>query len=467
MDPEPFYNTFYLTPVSLFLLIPILDLGSLFLLAFLLIGLGLFTATQSAIFFINQADLESPAKKNSPAVKALIYLKNRQGQFSILILACNTAVTICICFLVNTLLQKWIPESVFINWGTSISQLFINDSTAGNTIAKAISFFLTVCCSTTLILLFREWMPKFFELADARKLSLFLSVPLKQLYWLFLPLTSTMVLLSKKTEALLRIHKLGLQSTTKEDLDAAIDLALTNEKGNEKQVNILRGIINFNDVTSKQVMTPRTEIYGIEMSLHYPDVLQTVKECGFSRLPVYEEDFDQITGILYAKDLIAHLHESEEFEWQNLIRKDVLFVPESKKINELLDDFREHHKHMAFVVDEYGGTNGLITLEDIMEEIVGEIKDEFDDQQNLNYIKLDPHNYLFEGKTLINDMCRILNLDVENFDEARGNADSIAGLFLEHSGEMPYKDQVLEIHHLRFTVNAVSKKRIEQIKVSL
>lgn len=467
MDPDPYYYIIDLTLVSNLLLIPIADLLFLFLLILLLVGLGLFTATQSAIYSLQTSEIETQTSRTSAAAKALLYLKNRQRQFSILILACNTAVIICICLIVNALLQKWIPEYVFINWGESLSTLLLNVSVFGKSIANAISLILTICCSTMLILLFREWMPKFFELVDSKKLSLALAIPLQQLYWIFLPLTSAMVFLTKKAEKLLSTHKLGLQSTTKEDLDAAIDLALTHEKGNEKQVNILRGIINFNDVTSKQVMTPRTEIYGIEMSFQYSEVLKTVKECGFSRLPVYEEDFDQITGILYAKDLITHLHEPTEFAWQELIRKDVLFVPESKKINELLDDFREHHKHMAFVVDEYGGTNGLITLEDIMEEIVGEIKDEFDEQQNLNYIKLDPNNYLFEGKTLINDMCRILNLDVESFDEARGNADSIAGLFLEHSGEMPYKDQVLEIHNLRFTVSAVSKKRIEQIKVSL
>ncbi|HEX5625992.1 MAG TPA: transporter associated domain-containing protein, partial [Saprospiraceae bacterium] len=175
----------------------------------------------------------------------------------------------------------------------------------------------------------------------------------------------------------------------------------------------------------------------------------------------------QITGILYAKDLIPHLNENESFEWQTLIRTNLLYVPESRKINEMLDDFREQHVHMAFVVDEYGGTNGIVTLEDIMEEIVGEIKDEFDEQHELNYVKIDPQTYVFEGKTLINDMCRVLDVDITRFDEARGNADSIAGLLLEQFGEMPKKDDEKIIESLTFKVKAVSKKRIEQIQVKI
>jgi CBS domain containing-hemolysin-like protein len=258
-----------------------------------------------------------------------------------------------------------------------------------------------------------------------------------------------------------------MQTTTKEDLDAAIDLAINSDQESGKQVDILKGIIKFNDVSAKQVMTPRTELYALNFSSTFKTILETVRESGFSRLPVYNEDFDQITGILYVKDLIAHLDKDENYEWQTLIRTNTLYVPESRKINELLNDFQEKHVHMSFVVDEYGGINGIVTLEDIMEEIVGEIQDEFDEHHELNFVRLDPNNYLFDGKTLINDMCRVLGLDVYLFDEARGNADSIAGLLLENNGEMPRKDQELLIENYKFKVVSVTKRRIEQIKVTI
>ncbi len=244
-------------------------------------------------------------------------------------------------------------------------------------------------------------------------------------------------------------------------------IGVSNDNESDKQLKMLKGIIKFNDVTTKQVMTPRTAVYSIEFNDTYSEVIKTVKECGFSRIPVYNNNFDHMTGILYVKDLIAHLQETDKFEWQSLIRTDLHYVPESKKINEVLDDLQEKHIHLAFVVDEYGGINGIVTLEDIMEEIVGEITDEFDDHQELNYTRLDSHTYLFDAKTLINDMCRVLGLDVYSFDELRGNADSIAGLILEKTGEMPKKDQECEIGGLKIKTVAVSKKRIEQVKVTL
>ncbi|MBK8954216.1 MAG: DUF21 domain-containing protein [Saprospiraceae bacterium] len=464
MDPDPFSNTYFNHFFSTFLLVSWPVLLPFVFLILLLTLLGIFMASQSAILSISS---EVYAKQNSRAAKAFLFLKRNQRSFSSLILTCNTVVIICICFIVYHLLEQWfLPVNTAESNGIELP--FYSNSRSPLTIAPhSLTVFSSILISSTLILLFREWMPKFFQLINPERLALFASIPLKNLNWILWPLLYPMVSIANYAEKRIQQRKIILQHTTKEDLDTAIDLALKKEKVNDKQVNILRGIINFNDVSTKQIMTPRTEIYGLDFNLPYHEVLNTVKECGFSRLPVYNEDFDQITGILYAKDLIAHLREDVNFEWQRLIRTDIMFVPESKKINELLDEFRQKHKHMAFVVDEYGGTNGLITLEDIMEEIVGEIKDEFDDQQEIAYVKLDSNNYLFEGKTLINDLCRILNLDTDLFELARGNADSIAGLFLEQTGEMPYKEQTLEIQNVRLTVTAVSKKRIEQIKVSL
>ena len=213
-------------------------------------------------------------------------------------------------------------------------------------------------------------------------------------------------------------------------------------------------------------MTSRTEVCGIDLKAPFEEVLQIVKENGYSRFPIYIEDFDKITGILYAKDLISHLDKGNEFEWQNLIRSNLLYVPETRKIHDLLNDFQVKKLHMSIVVDEYGGTSGIVTLEDIMEEIVGEISGEFDDDGDLNFTRLDANNYVFEGKTLINDMCRVVGVDLSDMDLHRGSADSIAGLILEHTGEMPKKDQELSILNIKLKVLSVSKKRIEKIQIT-
>lgn len=468
MDPDP-YLSYLLINCKLVLLSLPFSQDSLFflLLILLLLCSGLFSGSETAIFSLSSADVEQMLEKESPSTKAFAYFKQRQRQLLALILVCNTFVNIGIALVVERLMSSWLPQSLYEAWGLSIKNLMALDSFDGHQIGYGIYFLVAVIGATALILLFGEVMPKIYSLINSRKFALLMAVPLRLLSFVFWPLTHLMVLMTIRVERKLLEKKVGLQSTSKEDLDTAIDLAVTEGNDSERQVDILKGIIKFNDVAVKQVMTQRTDVHGLEFNLSYRQLLDKVKESGFSRLPVFQEDFDQITGILYAKDLIAHLNEPEEFEWQSLIRTSVLYVPESKRINELLDDFRDQHMHLAFVVDEYGGTSGIVTLEDIMEEIVGEIKDEFDEQHELNYVKLDPNNYLFDGKTLINDMCRVLKVDIVSFDRVRGNADSIAGLVLEKLGEMPHKDQVVDINGLKFTIANVNKKRIEQIKITI
>jgi gliding motility-associated protein GldE len=410
--------------------------------------------------------MEEILENESPSINALQYLKAHPKRLLALILICNTFINIGIALIVEKLLEFWLPYEKYIHWAESLNSLLSIQSTPEET-AKLIYFLIAVVGATILILFFGEVMPKIYGRLNNRSLALAMAIPLRVFDFIFSPMTSVMVGMTHRAEKSLLEKKVGLQSTSKEDLDAAIDLAISDDFEAEKQVDILKGIIKFNDVSTKQVMTPRTQVYGIDFNASFKEVIKMVNESGFSRLPVYNNDYDQITGILYAKDLIGHLHEEDLFEWQTLIRTNLLYVPESRKINELLNDFREQHVHMAFVVDEYGGTNGIVTLEDIMEEIVGEIKDEFDEQHELNYTRLDPNNYIFDGKTLINDMCRVLGIDIILFDEARGNADSIAGLVLEHSGEMPKKDQQLNIAGYKFKVIAVTQRRIEQIKVTI
>ncbi len=467
MESDPYLQYFQFLFSGVLLFISMDELISFFVLIILLLCSGLFSGSEIAMFSLTHDDLDEIKEEDNPASKALLFLKNHPKRLLALILVCNTFVNIGIALIVARLLEIWLPEERYLLWGQNISMCLDFINSTPEEIGKLIYFLIAIVGATVLILFFGEVMPKIYGRLNTKKFALSMSIPLRILDYLFTPMTYLMVSMTNKVEKRLLEKKVGLQSTSKEDLDAAIDLAISNDTESERQVDILKGIIKFNDVSTKQVMTPRTQVYGIDFNEKYHEVLQIVKESGFSRLPVYNDDFDQITGILYAKDLIGHLHKPDDFEWQSLIRTNLLYVPESRKINEILNDFREQHVHMAFVVDEYGGTNGIVTLEDIMEEIVGEIKDEFDEQHELNYIKLDSNTYLFDGKTLINDMCRVLGVDISRFEDARGNADSIAGLILEHSGDMPKKDQELLIEGLKFFVSSVSKRRIEQIKVTI
>ncbi len=467
MESDPYLQSFQILSSGIVLLIGLDETINFITLILLLLCSGLFSGSEIAMFSLTHDDLDDIREHDNPASGALLKLKDHPKRLLALILVCNTFVNIGIALIVARLLAVWLPYERYASWGQIISDQMGFFNYTPEKIGTMIYFLIAVFGATILILFFGEIMPKIYGRLNTKRFALFMALPLRFFDYIFYPMTSLMVSMTNKVEKKLLEKKVGLQSTSKEDLDAAIDLAISNDTESERQVDILKGIIKFNDVSTKQVMTPRTQVYGIDFDEKYHEVIKIVKESGFSRLPVYNDDFDQITGILYAKDLIGHLHKGNDFEWQTLIRTNVLYVPESRKINEILNDFREQHVHMAFVVDEYGGTNGIVTLEDIMEEIVGEIKDEFDEQHELNYIKLDPNTYLFDGKTLINDMCRVLGVDISKFEEARGNADSIAGLILEHSGDMPKKDQELIIEGYKFLVTSVSKRRIEQIKITI
>ncbi|MBK6932732.1 MAG: CBS domain-containing protein [Saprospirales bacterium] len=235
----------------------------------------------------------------------------------------------------------------------------------------------------------------------------------------------------------------------------------------QRDIELLKSIVKFSDVTVKQVMQPRSRVVAVDFRTGFGDLLHTVREAGFSRMPVYDEDLDNVTGILYVKDLVSHLDKPDGFEWQSLIRTNVQLVPEAKRASELLQEFKRNRRHMAIVVDEYGGSSGIVTMEDILEEITGEIRDEFDEESEIRYRKLDEHNYLFEGQTLLNDVCRIAGLNPGAFDEVRGAADTLAGLALELSGDIPNSGTELRWQGYLLTVVAANNRKIEQVKLTL
>jgi len=264
-----------------------------------------------------------------------------------------------------------------------------------------------------------------------------------------------------------RLVSNNLFVTSKEDLDKAIELTVNAEEGVQsgQEADILKGIVKFSDHQVKQIMKSRIDVVAIEIEENYSSLMTLVKNSGYSRIPVFEEDFDSIKGILYVKDLLGHTQEENDFKWQELIRDQVLYVPESKKIDELLKEFQSKRMHIAIIVDEYGGSAGIVTLEDIMEEVVGDIRDEFDEDQEVDYIQIGKDNYIFEGKTLLNDVCRIIGEDTSIFDEEKGEADSLAGLILEITGVIPKQEKEITVGKTLLKVISVNKRRIEKINV--
>jgi len=232
----------------------------------------------------------------------------------------------------------------------------------------------------------------------------------------------------------------------------------------EEETDLLRGLANFRQTNARKAMQARVQITAFDIELDFHELMDRINKSGYSRVPVYRDDLDHVEGILNVKDLLPHIHLDEHFNWQKLLRP-VYFIPESKRLDDLMKDFQNRRVHMAIVVDEYGGTSGLITLEDIIEEIFGDINDEYDEDEEVNYTQVDEHTYVFEGKVLINDLCRILNLETDYFDEVRGNSESLAGLLLELFSRLPRTGEIATHREVTFKVQSADKKRIKKVRV--
>jgi len=268
--------------------------------------------------------------------------------------------------------------------------------------------------------------------------------------------TACAALLDKK------VKKKGLDVSV-EELSDALDLTQDIPENNDEH-RILKGIVKFGETSVKQVMKARVDVIALEKNTSFKKVIETILECGHSRIPVYEDSFDKIIGLLYIKDLLPHIQKTDNFNWNNLVREP-FFVPENKKLDDLLKEFQAMKIHLAIVADEYGGTSGIITLEDVLEEIVGEISDEFD-TDDIEYSKLDDHTYIFEGKTGLNDLFKIIELeDDSTFDEVRKEADTLAGLIIEIAGRIPLKNEKINHKHFSFIIEAADNRRIKRVKI--
>ena len=326
-----------------------------------------------------------------------------------------------------------------------------------------LAFVIQVVVITSLILLLGEILPKMYASMYPVRFSKFMAGVLNALVRIFYPFSTLLV---RSTNFLDNKLASRNQNILRSELSDAIELT-AGETTPEEGKKILQGIVKFGDIEVKEIMRSRLDVIAIDIEASFTEVMAVIVQTGFSRIPVYKESFDNIQGIIYVKDLLPHLEKAGDFNWQGL-RRDAFFVPENKKIDDLLQDFQEKKIHLAIVVDEYGGTSGIITLEDVLEEIVGEITDESDSgTEQFVYEKIDKNTFVFEGKTTINDFCKIVKQDDAIFNEVKGDSDTLAGLILELEGKIPEKDEETIFRNYVFKVVAVDLKRIKRIRVSI
>lgn len=403
----------------------------------LLILSAMVSGAEVALFSLETTDLEEELP-DFPRRELVAKLLARPKKLLATILIANNAINITTVLIFSILSDSWFA-SIGTEW---------------------LRFVLEVVIATFLILLFGEILPKVYANRNAMKFANFMAIPLNILDKLFSFLSLPMRYVT------IQIHeRLGNKksSITVSQLSQALELTDHHDTTDEEQ-QLLQGIVSFGNTDTKTVMRNRTDVFALDESMPFKDIITEVISNGYSRIPVFKESIDQITGVLYVKDLLPYI-DRKNFEWTKLLRE-VYFVPENKKLDDLLQEFQEQKKHLAIVVDEYGGTSGLISLEDIIEEIVGDISDEFDDE-NLVYSKLDDKNFVFEGKTPLKDFYRIIELEEsqqELFDNAKGESETVAGFLLEQTGYFPRKLDKITFEGFTFVVESMDKKRIKQVK---
>lgn len=406
------------------------------ILAVLLIFSGLISGSEVALFSLSKSQLKKEDK--SSYVQIIQKSLTNPNKLLATILVANSFINIAIVILFTQ-----IGNVIFKNITSSFWQ-----------------FIIEVVVATFLILLFGEILPKIYASRNNLIFSKFVIYPLVLLDFILTPISLPMQKLSNFIKNKLSFKK---QNINLNQISSALDLTSPDETTKQEQ-KILKGILSFGNTETKEVMRPRLDIYAYSNLLNYDEVLKNTVENNFSRVPVYKDDLDNIVGILYVKDLLPFL-DKKDFDWLSILRKP-LFIPENKKLDDLMQEFQEKKIHLAIVVDEFGGTSGVISLEDVIEEIVGDISDEFDDD-SLLFSKLDNFNYVFEGKTSMKDFYKILNIDSSPFDKFKGDSETIAGFILEISQSFPKTNSKIVFENFTFTIESVDKKRIKQVKVSI
>ncbi len=430
MDPEPIFLLLYL-PIQWQLILQIV------VLLLLLFGSALISGAEIAFFSISKAQLENAKKNKLKNIDDIAELLEAPKKLLATILIANNFVNI-----------------LFIIIFSSFGEIVFKSITS-----PILKFLVEVVLVTFLILLFGEVLPKVYANRKALKFASFMAKPIRFFKTIFSFLSIPLMKLTTLIE-----HKLNKKQSdiSVETLGEALKLASKDTSDEEKK--ILEGIVTFGNTETIQVMCPRIDVFAISNEEEYENVLKKIIKSGHSRIPVYKENIDSIIGILYTKDLLPHLSK-KKLNWQKLLRE-AIFVPENKKLDDLLLEFKSKKVHMAIVVDEYGGTSGVVTLEDIIEEIVGDINDEFDDN-DIAYSKLDDKNYIFDAKISLKDFFKILDFNESDYENYIGEAETLAGFILEISGKFPKKNEIIKVKKITFTIESLDKRRIKQVKVTL
>lgn len=413
---------------------------ALLVIIILLFFSGLVSGSETAFFSLTPSNLDSLKVRNGKKDKTILQLLTNPKHLLATILISNNFINVSI-----VILSTYITVNLF--------DLQSN---------KMLIFLVQVVVVTSILLIFGEIIPKILSNREPVAVVTFMVMYMKFLIWFFKPLSSILVnstsFIDKRVVK--KSHNISLS-----DLSDAIEITSDTSVTDEEKL-ILKGIATFGEKEASEIMVSRVNITAVDITLSYNEVINVVLKSGFSRIPVYKETLDSISGILYIKDLLLFSDSNKINGWQKLIRKPVFFVPENKRINDLLQEFRDKKIHLAIVVDEYGGTSGIITLEDIIEEIVGEISDEFDvEPLQFKYEKITNNIYVFEAKTPIVDFCKILNVDDEIFDDARGESDSLGGLILEFESKIPDQGSVINFKQFRFEITDADQRKINKIKV--
>ena len=416
----------------------------------LLLGCSaLVSGSEVAYFSFNSQQVQAFGKSSSKPLQSVFNLISRPRYLLATILIANNLVNIAFILISNYLFEAVFDFSPQPGWPDWLAKLPLN-------------WVIKVPLVTALIVLFGEVLPKVYAMAKSQQLAAFMAQPLVVLRKLFMPLSKWLVNSTQAVEKRLSGHEKDAVSV--EDIDMVIDLT-TDVKTSADDVKMLKSIVRFGDILVKDIMTARPDIRAVQENTSYDKVLEVVRETGHSRIPVFADKIDNIKGVLYTKDLIKYLDEPPKFKWQKVMRK-THFVPENKRVDDLLEDFQTHRMHIALVVDEYGGTVGLITLEDILEEVVGDIKDEFEGQgSDDNFQKIAENTYIFEGKASLYDVCKKMGVGFNQFDDVKGETDSLAGLVLEIAGKIPRREEEIHFPPFTFTVLSADKMRIKRIKV--
>ncbi|MBS1920022.1 MAG: gliding motility-associated protein GldE [Bacteroidetes bacterium] len=411
----------------------------------LLLALLLLTFTISgaevALFSLNSKDVNMLKTKQHDAARRIVRLLEEPKEVYSSLLISSTFINICIIVLSNFLIDQFnfLPKENYL-----------------------IEILFKVVTIGFVLIFFGEIFPKVWATQNNLRFAYGASYIVESLHLLLRRISVSTVKLANNIGKKLGADKSEVVSI--KELDQAIDIK-TDDETSQEEKNIMKGIVKFANISVKQIMRSRLDIHGADFNWTFDELIKKVEEFHYSRLPVYKNNLDEVTGIINTKDLIPYLNETGNFDWHSLMRQPY-FVPESKLIEDLLKDFQAKKIHFAVVVDEFGGTSGIVTMEDILEEVIGDINDEFDEEMNLNH-KLDDNNFIFDGKTMLNDVCRMMKLPIDTFDQVRGNSESLAGLILELSGEFPEVNTVIPCGDFQFTILDTENNRIRQAKVTI